>query len=93
MTASGLVSGAKFAGKTVYYAGKGVYKIGELTVRVADGVLDGTERALRLTILTMDAAGSTIRTTKLISSSALEAELALLERTPGVVEVIVEDAD
>jgi len=93
MIGSGLYNGAKIAGKTVYYAGKGVYKIGELTVRAADGVLDGTERVLRLTILTMDATGSVVRTSKLISSTALEAELAVLEQTPGVVEVIVEAAD
>lgn len=91
MTASGLYNGAKLAGKTVYYTGKGVYKVGELTVRAADGVLDGTERTLRLTILTADATGSVVRTTRDIRSTALEAELAELEQTPGVIEVIVEE--
>ncbi|MEM1148511.1 MAG: hypothetical protein AAGH49_12015, partial [Pseudomonadota bacterium] len=50
-TADLLFSGAKLAGKTVYLTGKGVYQVGKLTVRAADGVLDGTERMLRLTIL------------------------------------------
>lgn len=92
-TAGLLFSGAKLAGKTVYYTGKGVYQVGKLTVRAGDGVLDGTERMLRLTILTADATGAIVRTTREIHSSALEAELAALERTEGVIEVIVEPLD
>ena len=92
-TAGLLFSGAKFAGKTVYLTGKGVYQVGKLTVRATDGVLDGTERMLRLTILTADATGAVVRTTREIHSSALEAELAALERTEGVIEVIVEPLD
>jgi hypothetical protein len=92
-TAGLLFGGAKLAGKTVYLAGKGVYQVGKLTVRAADGVLDGTERMLRLTILTSDATGSVVRTTREIHSSALEAELAALEKTEGVIEVIVEPVD
>ena len=92
-TAGLLVSGATLAGKTVYYTGKGVYQVGKLTVRAADGVLDGTERMLRLTILTSDATGSVVRTPREIHSTALEAELAALERTEGVIEVIVEPAE
>ena len=92
-TAGLLVGGAKLAGKTVYNTGKGVYQVGKLTVRAADGVLDGTERLLRLTILTADATGSVITTTRIIQASALEAELAALERTEGVIEVIVEPAE
>jgi len=88
-----LYNGAKIAGKTVYYSGKGIYTLGKMTVQVGDGVLDGTERMLRLTILTADAAGAVIRTTRLISASALEAELAVLAQTPGIIEVIVERAD
>ncbi|MFN3212617.1 MAG: hypothetical protein ACE37M_05910 [Henriciella sp.] len=92
-TAGLLVNGAKLAGKTVYLTGKGVYQVGKLTVRAADGVLDGTERMLRLTILTADATGAVARTTREIHSSALQAELATLERTEGVIEVIVEPLD
>lgn len=92
-TAGLLVSGAKIAGKTVYYSGKGVYQVGKLTVNVADGVLDGTERFLRLTILTADATGSVVQTTRIINATALEAELAALERTEGVIEVFVEPVD
>lgn len=92
-TAGLLVGGAKIAGKTVYYTGKGVYQVGKLTVRMADGALDGTERMLRLTILTADASGSVVRTTREIQSTALEAELAALERSQGVVEVIIEPLD
>lgn len=92
-TAGLLFSGAKIAGKTVYYTGKGVYQVGKLTVRAGDGVLDGTERMLRLTILTADASGAVIRTTREIHSSSLEAELAALERMDGVIEVIVEPLD
>ncbi len=92
-TAGLLFNGAKLAGKTVYYTGKGVYQVGKLTVRAADGVLDGTERMLRLTILTADATGAVARTTREIHSTTLQAELAALERTEGVIEVIVEPLD
>ncbi len=92
-TAGLLFSGAKLAGKTVYYTGKGVYQVGKLTVRAGDVVLDGTERMLRLTILTANATGAVVRTTREIHSTALEAELAALERTEGVIEVIVEPLD
>lgn len=88
--AKGLWAGAKFAGKTVYYSGVGLYQVGKLSVRVADGVLDGTERTLRLIILTADATGAVVRTTREINAAALEAELATLERTDGVIEVIIE---
>ncbi len=87
-----LYGGAKFAGTTVYASGKGVYRVGSLTVRAADGVLDGTERMLRLTILAGDATGAVVRTSRLVSSSALGAELTALEQAGGVVEVIVEPA-
>ena len=92
-TAGLLFSGAKLAGQTVIMTGKGVYQVGKLTVRAADGVLDGTERLLRLTILTADATGSVVTTTRIINATALEAELATLERTEGVIEVIVEPVD
>ena len=92
-TAGLLVSGASLAGKTVYYTGKGVFQVGKLTVRAADGVLDGTERMLRLTILTADATGSVVETTRIIKSSALEAELAALERADGVIEVRIDRVD
>ena len=92
-TAGLLLSGATLAGKTVYYTGKGVYQVGKLTVRAVDGTLDGTARLLRLTILTADATGSIVTTTRVIQATALEAELAALERTEGVIEVIVEPAE
>ena len=93
-TAGLLFNGAKLAGKTVYYTGKGVYQVGKLTVRAADGVLDGTERMLRLTILTADATGAVVpHHARNSLDSALEAELAALERTEGVIEVIVEPLD
>ncbi len=87
-----LYNGAKIAGKSVYYTGKGVYQVGKVTVNVADGVLDGTERMLRLTILTATATGAVVQTTRIVSSTALEAELAAIERTGKVAEVIVEVA-
>lgn len=86
-------NGAKLAGKGVYYTGKGMWQVGKMTVRVADGVLDGTERMLRLTILTAHATGVVVRTTREVNALALEAELAALERTDGVVEVIVTRAE
>ena len=90
MTASGLYNGAKLAGKTVYYTGKSIYTVGKLTVRVADGALDGTERMLRLTILTADATGAVVRTTREINAAALESELAAIEAAGKASEVIVE---
>ncbi len=92
-TAGLLFNGAKLAGKTAYYTGKGVYTVGKLTVKAADGVLDGTERMLRLTILTADATGAVVRTTREINAAALEVELATLERADNVIEVIVEKVE
>ena len=70
--------------------GKGVYKVGKATVYVADGVMDGTERVLRLTILTSDATGSVVRTSREISAAALDAELAAIEKSGKAAEVFVE---
>lgn len=88
-----LADGAMLAGKTVYYTGKGVYKVGALTVKAADGVFDGTERMLRLTILMTDASGAVTRTHRDIQASALESELAVLETNANVIEVIIEKLD
>jgi len=85
--------GVKLAGKGVYYTGYGAYKAGKFTVWVADGVLDGTERTLRLIILTADATGAVVRTTREINAAALDAELAVLERSGDVIEVIIERVD
>lgn len=91
--AKGVWQTGKIAGKSVYYSGKGVYQVGRLSVNVADGVLDGTERMLRLTILTADATGSVVRTTREINALALETELATLERSDNVLEVIISRAE
>jgi hypothetical protein len=56
-------------------------------------VLDGTERMLRLTILTADATCAVVRTTREINAAALEVELATLERADNVIEVIVEKVE
>ena len=85
-----LYNGAKLAGKTVYYAGKGVYEVGKLTIKLADGVLDGTERMLRHTILTAEATGAVVRTTREINAAALEMDLAAIEKSGKATEVIVE---
>ncbi|MEL6567977.1 MAG: hypothetical protein AAFQ22_06125 [Pseudomonadota bacterium] len=85
--------GVKLAGKGVYYTGYGAYKVGEFTVWAADGALDGTERTLRLIILTADATGAVVRTTREINAARLDAELEALRRTEGIVEVIVERVD
>ena len=90
MPFKGLYHGAKFAGKTVYYTGKGVFMVGKTTVRIADGVLDGTERVLRLTILTATATGAVARTTKEISAMSLEAELAAISAAGKTTEVVID---
>ena len=87
--AKGLWAGAKFAGSTVYHTGKGVYQVGRITVKVADGVLDGTQKTLNLAITTVNAAGSAVRTVRTIQATALEAELAALSRARNVVEVVI----
>lgn len=81
---------AKYTGKAVWWTGKGVYQVGKMTVHIADGVLDGTERVLRLTILTSDATGSVVRTSREISAAALDAELAAIEKSGKAAEVFVE---
>ncbi|MEM1106497.1 MAG: hypothetical protein AAGH87_08910 [Pseudomonadota bacterium] len=86
-------SGAKLAGKGAYYAGYGVYKVGAFTVWAADGVLDGTERTLRLIILTADATGAVVRTTREIEAATLGAELERLERRADIIDILIERVD
>lgn len=85
LAAKGTVAATTLTAETAWTAG-------ELSVRVADGALDGTERALRLTILTADATGALARSTREVSATALEAELAALRRADAVVDVLVEPA-
>ncbi|WOR14093.1 hypothetical protein RYZ27_09970 [Hyphomonas sp. FCG-A18] len=93
LPAKAVYNTAKYTGKAVWWTGKGVYQVGKMTVNVADGALDGTERVLRLTILTSDATGSVVRTTREINAAVLDAELAAIERSGKVTEVFIETVE
>lgn len=88
--ARGLYHGASLAGKMVYKTGRGVWTVGRLTVRAADGVLDGTEQALRLTIRTARVGGEIAVFSYEIAAISLDDELSSLERNEAVLEVVIE---
>lgn len=88
--ARGLYHGAKFAGKTAYHTGRGVWQVGRLTVRVADGVLDGTQEVLMLTVRTVQAGGEVASFSYEIAAISLDEELSSLERNEAVLEVVIQ---
>ncbi|WP_018148188.1 hypothetical protein [Henriciella marina] len=83
-------TGLYYTGRGAYAVGKGAYRVGKVPVQVADGVLDTTGRVLTLTIMTLNAAGQMSAISKDIAAASLYTELAAIERSAGVVEVIVE---
>ena len=84
---------AKFAGKSVYYTGKGVlfigkgvyktgegvYYIGMTPVRVFDGALDRADRVVRFTGTVVDTANKVQKFSKILTIDLLEDELKVLE--------------
>lgn len=95
----GAYHGTKIAGKGVYYTGKGAYhvgkgayEVGKVPVKIADGVLDTTTRVVTLTVLTLNAAGQVSAISRDVAAASLYTELAAIERSKNVLEVIVDVA-
>jgi hypothetical protein len=82
-------TGLYYTGRGAYAVGKGAYHVGKFPIEVADGVLDTSARVLTLTIMTLNAAGQVSSISKDIAAASLYAELAALESSASVMEVIV----
>ncbi|RIJ23565.1 hypothetical protein D1224_04685 [Henriciella barbarensis] len=82
-------TGLYYTGRGAYAVGKGAYHIGKFPIEVADDVLDTSARVLTLTVITLNAAGQVSAISKDIAAASLYAELAALESSASVMEVIV----
>lgn len=88
----GAYHGTRLAGKGLYYTGKGAYTVGKVPVKLADGALDTTARVLKLTVLTLTAAGQVTSISRDIAAVSLTSELAAINSGSNVLEVLVEVA-
>jgi len=80
----------EFAGKTVVAAGKGVYYVGTVPVKITDKALDTTAKVLTITTQAVDVSGKVITTARTIQSAELEAELAAVKGATNILSVIVD---
>lgn len=74
-------TGGKMAGKGLVYAGKGLWTIGKLPVRITNAALDTTSRMLLVTTQFVDLAGKIVTISSTVPKAALEAELQKIERS------------
>lgn len=89
-TGQGVYETGKFAGKTVVGAGKGVYYIGTVPVKITDKALDTTAKVLTVTTQAVDVSGKVVTTARTIQSTELEAELAAIKGATNILNVIVD---
>jgi len=89
-TGKGIYETGKFAGKTAVNAGKGMYYIGTVPVKITDKALDTTAKALTVTTQAIDVGGKVVTTARTIQSAELEAELAAIKGATNILNVIVD---
>jgi hypothetical protein len=97
LTMPAACSAARVAGNTAalpfkgaWYAGKGIYKVGEASVEFADGALDMTSKTVRVTQQVVDLAGSVTEISRDVRTVDLNVELALIAARDDVRHVRVE---
>lgn len=86
----GVYQTGKFAGRTVAAAGKGIYYIGTVPVKITDTALDTTAKVLTVTTQALDVSGKVITTARTIQSVELEAELAAIKGATNILNVVVD---
>lgn len=86
----GVYETGKFAGKTAVAAGKGVYYIGTVPVKITDKALDTTAKVLTVTTQALDVSGKVITTARTIQSVELEAELTAIKGATNILNVVVD---
>jgi hypothetical protein len=84
--------GVYYSGKGAYHVGKGAYEVGKVPVKIADGVLDTATRTVTLTVLTLNTAGRVTALSRDIAAAQLYTELAALETSHNVLQVVVDVA-
>lgn len=86
----GVYETGKFAGKTAVNAGKGIYYIGTVPVKITDKALDTTAKVLTVTTQALDVGGKVVTTARTIQATELEAELAAIKGATNILNVIVD---
>ena len=84
-----VIGTGKIAGKTVMGASKAVYYIGSTPVHIADGVLDTTNKVLRVTTQVVDLSGNVVSITRDIQAVQLNAELMKYRGAKNILDIFV----
>lgn len=87
---TGIYETGKFAGKSTIAVGKGVYYVGSVPVKIADGALDTTARILTITTQAVDLTGKVVTVARDIQAIELDAELKLLKHSKDILGVLIE---
>jgi hypothetical protein len=87
------IGGTKLVGKGALAAGKGVYYVGSVPVKITDAALTTTSRLLSITYQVVDLTGKVVTVSRVVNSARLDAELAGLKTATNIVSVIVDIAD
>jgi len=80
----------KFAGETAIAAGKGVYYVGMVPVKITDKALDTSARVLSVTTQALDLTGKVVTVTRDIQAIQLDAELQALKGMKNIIGVFVD---
>lgn len=80
----------KFMGKSAIAAGKGIYYVGSVPVKITDKALDTTTKVLTITTQAVDLTGKVITTSRQIQAYELESELFALKGAKNVIGVLVD---
>lgn len=80
----------KFAGKSAIAAGKGVYYVGTVPVKITNSALDTSARILTVTTQAVDLTGKVVTVSRDIQAMELDAELKALKGVKNILGVFVD---
>lgn len=86
----GVYETGKFAGNTAIAAGKSVYYVGMVPVKITDKALDTSARVLSITTQAVDLTGKVVTVTRDIQAIELDAELQALKGLKNILGVFVD---
>ena len=86
----GVVGTTKFAGKTAFATGKGVYYVGSVPVKITDKALDTSSKMLRVTTQMVDLTGKVVTVSRNIQAAQLESELIKYQGATNVLGVTID---
>ncbi|WP_377886268.1 hypothetical protein [Algimonas porphyrae] len=84
------VGTTKFAGKSAYATGKGVYYVGAVPVKITDAALDTTVKVLTITTKAVDLSGKVVKVSRQIQAAELDKELSKLRHARNIISVTVD---